>query len=130
MTSETHEGGCLCGAVRYRVRGPLNPVAACHCRQCQRTSGNYVAATSARREAVGIEGEPRWFRSSKTARRGFCAACGSNLFWDGGGDRLSIHAGTLDAPARVALTRHIFCADKGDWYRIADGLPQFLGPDL
>ena len=123
------EGGCLCGAVRYRVDGPLRPVVACHCSQCRRTSGHHVAATSAPRGAVAIEGEVTWFASSPEARRGFCGICGSNLFWDGGGAGLSIMAGTLDGPTGLAMAGHIFVADRGDYYDIADGLPQAEGRD-
>ena len=117
-------GGCLCGAVTYRVNGPLMPVIACHCGQCRKTSGNYVAATSAQRELVEIRGTPKWYRSSETARRGFCPTCGSNLFWDGPGANLSIFAGTLEAPTGITLAGHIYCADKGDFYEISDELPK------
>ena len=122
-------GSCLCGAVCYRVDGPLRPVIACHCEQCRKTSGHFVAATSAPRDAVSIEGEVTWYASSPSARRGFCARCGSSLFWDGAGENLSIHAGTLDAPTGLAIAGHIFCADKGDYYRIADDLPCSDGAD-
>ena len=122
-------GGCLCGAVRYRVSGPLRPVIACHCRQCRKTSGHHVAATSAPRGQVEISGDLRWYRSSQKARRGFCPTCGSNLFWDGPGENLAIFAGTLDGPTGLRLAGHIFCADKGDYYDIADGAPQAPGRD-
>lgn len=122
-------GRCACGAVRYRVEGPLRPVVACHCETCRRTSGHHVAATSARRDRVTIEGEVRWYRSSEAAQRGFCPTCGSQLFWDGPGSNLSIFAGTLDAPTGLTLVGHIFCADKGDYYGIADDLPQAPGSD-
>ena len=117
-------GSCLCGAVRYQVTGPLRPVIACHCTQCRKTSGHHVAATGAARGDVEIMGDVRWYRSSPEARRGFCATCGSNLFWDGPGSHLSIFAGTLDRDPDVRLAGHIFCADKGAYYRIGDGLPQ------
>ena len=116
-------GSCLCGAVRYSVSGPLRPVIACHCAQCRKTSGHFVAATSAPRGSVAIEGAVRWFQSSPAARRGFCPICGSSLFWDGPGANLSIHAGTLDAPTGVTLAGHIFCESKGDYYAIDDNLP-------
>lgn len=116
-------GSCLCGAVSYKVSGPLRPVIACHCTQCRKASGHHVAATSAPREAVEITGEISWFRSSENARRGFCPICGSNLFWDGPGTNLSIFAGTLDPPTGLQLAGHIYCADKGDYYTIADALP-------
>ncbi|MCR9085389.1 MAG: GFA family protein [Rhodobacteraceae bacterium] len=117
-------GSCLCGAVTYEVTGPLRPVVACHCRQCRKTSGHHVAATSAAREHVRIKGDVQWFASSESAKRAFCPICGSNLFWDGPGSHLSIFAGTLDGPTGLQMVGHIFCADKGDYYEIADGLPQ------
>lgn len=122
-------GSCLCGAVTYRVTGDMRPVVACHCAQCRKTSGHYVAATSAPRDAVDITGEVSWYQSSPTARRGFCGTCGSSLFWDGPGENLSIHAGTLNGPTGLALAGHIFTADKGDYYAIHDPLPQFDGDD-
>lgn len=122
-------GSCLCGAVRYRAEGPLRPVIACHCRQCRKTSGHFVAATSALRKDVVIEGALRWYSSSAEARRGFCPICGSSLFWDGAGDRLSIHAGSIDGPSGLATAAHIFCADRGDYYEIDGDLPQVPGED-
>lgn len=124
-----HRGSCLCGRVTYRVAGALRPVVACHCGQCRKTSGHHVAATSAAREGVEITGDVTWYRSSETARRGFCGTCGSNLFWDGPGANLSIFAGTLDGPTGLTLIGHIYCADKGDYYEIADAAPQAAGRD-
>jgi hypothetical protein len=66
-----------------------------------------------------------WYRSSAGAERGFCGACGSNLFWkQAGRDDISIAAGTLDSPTGLAVVHHIFVADKSDYYTIDDGLPQ------
>lgn len=129
---KTHHGSCLCGAVTYRVTGELRPVIACHCQQCRKTSGHHVAATSVARGDIEISGPVTWFASSDSARRGFCGTCGSNLFWDGPGTHLSIFAGTLDGPTGLKLTGHIFCGAKGDYYEIADGLPQVEedDPDL
>lgn len=121
------KGGCLCGAVRYEIDGPPRPVIACHCSQCRHTTGHFLAATAAARGDITITGADNltWFISSPTARRGFCRICGSNLFWDGKDlPYLSITAGTLDTPTGLKLDRHIFVADKGDYYDIADGVPQ------
>lgn len=73
-----------------------------------------------------ISGEAlRWYRSSDQAERGFCAVCGSSLFWRRiGSDRVDAALGCLDAPKGLTLERHIFTAFKGDYYQIADGLPQ------
>ena len=122
-------GSCLCGAVRFTVTGPMRPVIACHCSQCRKTSGHHVAATSARRDRIAVTGEVTWFQSSATARRGFCGTCGSNLFWDGEGENLSIFAGSLDGATGLTVAGHIFCADKGDYYEIPEGVPQAAGYD-
>jgi len=119
--------------VRYTVDGPLRPVVACHCTQCRKTSGHHVAATSAALGDIAIEGAVTWYRSSAAAERGFCGTCGGNLFWkETGGTRLSISAGTIDGATGLRLAGHIFVADKGDYYEIADGLPQAAGahPEL
>lgn len=117
-------GSCLCGQIRYEGQGPLRPVVACHCTQCRKTTGHYLAATSALRDDVTITGEVSWYVSSPTARRGFCGICGSNLFWDGAGRNLSILPGTLDIHPPLSLVGHIYCRDKGTYYEITDDLPQ------
>ena len=127
-------GGCLCGAVRYEVRGSLRPIIACHCTQCRRTSGHFVAATATAPEnLVMVEDKGlRWHQSSSFARRGFCHTCGSSLFWErtageGMGERISIMAGTLDSATGLEIETHIYVEDAGDYYQISDGLPQKTG---
>ncbi|MEJ0022490.1 MAG: GFA family protein [Alphaproteobacteria bacterium] len=122
-----HEGSCLCGAVTFTVDGPLKGPDACHCTQCRKSSGHYFASTDVPRGALTVRGEEKitWYRSSEKVRRGFCAACGSNLFWDPiGRDVIGIAMGAFDKPTDTRLAIHIFVADKGDYYDIADGLPQ------
>jgi hypothetical protein len=121
------QGRCLCGAVQYEVRGPLRPVVYCHCGMCRRTSGHFVAATACAREDLVLKSSSslQWYQSSAAARRGFCNQCGSNLFWEPLGEgRMSIMAGTLDAPTGLTAQGHIFVAEAGDYYQITDGLPQ------
>jgi len=125
--TEVHHGGCLCGAVRYQVRGPMRPVVNCHCGQCRRFHGHYGAYTGADWNAVTLKdsGALRWYRSSEHARRGFCGTCGASLFWDKDGRGfLAIAAGSLDQPTGLRTVRHIFTADRGDYYEITDGLEQ------
>ena len=72
----------------------------------------------------------RWYRSSATAERGFCATCGGNLFWRQlDGDTTSVAAGTLDSPTGLKVDKHIFVASKGDYYSIDDSAPQFQESD-
>jgi hypothetical protein len=127
MTEPIYTGGCLCGAVRYQVTGPLRPVVLCHCSQCRRSTGHFMAATAAQHRDFRLskDSELRWYASSESARRGFCGRCGSTLFWQGAErDHISIAAGTLDGATGLTSACHIFVADKGDYYSIDDGLPQ------
>jgi hypothetical protein len=125
--ARANSGACLCGAVRYEVTGPLRPVVLCHCTQCRRSTGHFMAATAARQRDFRLLAaeELRWYESSPAARRGFCARCGSTLFWQADGrDYVSIAAGTLDGPTGLSCACHIHVADKGDYYSIDDGVPQ------
>ena len=124
-----YTGQCLCGAVRFEVRGPLTEPHACHCGQCRRQSGHYVVGTEAKRADLALTEERglAWYRSSEWARRGFCGDCGSVLFWDNDGDLIGLNAGSLDQPTGLTLARHIFVDDKADYYEIDDDLPKFAG---
>ena len=127
MSAETKlraTGGCLCGAVRYEVRGPLRSVVACHCSQCRRMTGHFLAATAAREGDLAITRAAtlKWYSASEGARRGFCAGCGSTLFWHGSGrDTVAIAAGSIDGATGLKLVQHIYTADKGDYYELDDG---------
>jgi hypothetical protein len=126
-TESTHGGGCLCGGVRYRVRGPLRGIIACHCAQCRKTSGHYAAMTSAPSRQIEVTNAVQlvWYPSSDTAERGFCGRCGGNVFWkQHGRDDISITAGTLDTPTGLCIESHIFVADKSDYYTLEDDVPQ------
>ena len=122
-------GTCLCGAVRYQVSGPMRQVIACHCVQCRKTSGHYVAATQVAVVDLEIEDSGaalRWYRSSDDAQRAFCGTCGSSLFWQRGDDeRISIMAGTLDGATGLGTSHHIFTDDRGDYYGLSSDEPQY-----
>ena len=121
-------GVCLCGAVRFEVAGPLRPVVYCHCEQCRKTSGHFVAATACNSEdlKITIDRGLRWYRSSPKAQRGFCQHCGSSLFWKPDHDSyVSIMAGSLAAPTGLTSSRHIYVHMAADYYAINDELRQF-----
>ena len=130
MPMADYTGGCLCRGVTFEIHGELSDVDYCHCSQCRKTSGHYVAAASCRPEALRLMASAslRWFASSPTADRGFCSTCGSSLFWrPQHGRHISVMAGALDAPTGLSAVEHIYVADASDYYRIADGLPQHAG---
>jgi hypothetical protein len=121
-------GRCLCGAVKIEIRGALRDVVVCHCGQCRRHHGAPPGYTSASLSDLVITGQRnlKWFQSSENARRGFCRICGSSLFWEPSNEgRIAIAAGCLDKPTDLHTIRHIFVADKGDFYEITDGLEQW-----
>jgi hypothetical protein len=127
-TAQMTSGHCLCGAIDFKVSGELRPIMFCHCEQCRRTSGHFVAATACRPEQIKIEGEEniKWYRASPAAERGFCQHCGSNMFWrPEHGKHWGIWAGSLDRPTGLKASQHIYVHMKSDYYEIDDGLPQF-----
>jgi hypothetical protein len=123
-----HKGSCLCGAVSFEVDGELKPPDACHCTMCRKHSGHVFASTDVPRAALTVHGEDAiaWYRSSEKVRRGFCSTCGSSLFFDPPPERdwIGIAMGAFDKPTNTKLAVHIFVADKGDYYEIADDVPQ------
>jgi hypothetical protein len=115
-------GKCLCGAVRFEVSGTPRDVVVCHCGECRRWAGHVWAASAAPREDIRIleDGALRWIDSPESvtrARRGFCAECGSSLFWEAPDrDTISFSAGALDAPTGLKTVREIYTEFAGDYY--------------
>ena len=125
MSEVMRKGACLCGAVRVEAALKAPEIGACHCGQCRRQSGHLWASAYVPRAALRISGNVRWYDSSAGAQRGFCPTCGSFLFWHAHDeDTMSFALGALDRPTGLRLEKHIFTADKGDYYEIADGVPQ------
>ena len=125
-----HKGSCLCGAVSFEVDADLPPPDACHCTQCRKFSGHFLAGTDVPRSAVTVHGLDKvtWYVSSEKVRRGFCSVCGASLFFDPLDTEkhawTSIAMGAFDTPTQTRLHIHIFTEEKGDYYDIGDGLPQ------
>jgi hypothetical protein len=127
-TQKITTGGCLCGAVRYEVKGPLRDVVNCHCSMCQRLHGNFGPHSKARKVNIRITNAAglAWYKTSEAAQRGFCRLCGASLFWEPFElDATGIIAGTLDGPTGLKTIGHIYVGEKCDFYEITDGLPQY-----
>jgi hypothetical protein len=129
MTQSLLKGACLCGSVQFTLAPPLRDVIVCHCRQCARWTGLAVAATAVAPESFKVHAGAEWvswYRSSSRAERGFCARCGSSLFWKpADASRVAVLAGALDVPTGLKIGAHIFVDDKSDFYEICDGAPRF-----
>ncbi len=121
----TYSGQCLCGDVTYKAVD-LSDIWYCHCNQCQRLTGHYIAAAGVKRENLSVSGPVNWLPISDQSKSGHCLSCGCYLFWDAQSrDTVSILAGSLNDTAGLEVKGHIFVAEKAAYYKITDGLPQF-----
>lgn len=131
MSETEHEGGCLCGAVRYRVTGAPCGGNICYCSQCRRQGGSPLAAFVAYKLTAFtlLQGEPRSYRSSYFAVRQFCEHCGSALFWrQDGSDELDIFRGSLDAPELMPPPRaELWTIHRPAWLPPFPGIASYPG---
>ncbi|MDQ0504445.1 GFA family protein [Xanthobacter agilis] len=119
------EGGCLCGALRYRLRR-VQSAYWCHCSMCQRISGSSALpwATVARGDFDVTHGALTTYASSAGVQRGFCGSCGSPILFDMASEAaVDVTIGTLDLPDRLTPTHHI-------WTTTALAMSDGLGPGL
>jgi hypothetical protein len=98
-------GGCQCGAVRYRVAGPLRHASICNCRMCQKALGNIFAPFAEFNARVEwTRGRPTLFRSSLKVQRGFCNQCGTPLTYQWGDNSPALTIGSFDRPNDIMPT--------------------------
>ena len=120
------EGGCLCGAVRYRISAEPRSADYCHCRMCRRAAGAPVACLTVADAAFAwTKGEPAVYRSSAAAERLFCSACGTQLALRDEPDHLDVTLASLDDPDAVRPSYHIWTASRIGWFDTADDLPRY-----
>ena len=120
------EGGCLCGAVRFKARGePIN-VRVCHCRKCQKAMGSpFYARALFPQDALTVEGDTGRYPSSDALERVFCKTCGTRLMsWRTNGTAAGVALATFDDRNAFAPTEHIWVSEKMHWVTLDDGLPQ------
>ena len=123
------EGGCLCGAVRFRAEGePIN-VRICHCRNCQKAMGSpFFARALFDQKALTVAGETACYASSEALDRVFCRICGTRLFaWRKKPAVAGVALAAFDDRNAFAPTDHIWVTEKMDWVALDDGLPQYPG---
>ena len=122
-------GGCLCGAVRYRISSAPRSADYCHCRMCRRAAGAPVVArlTVTNKSFSWTADRPAVYRSSQTAERLFCAKCGTQLALRDEPDHLDVTLASLDTPEAVRPSYHIWTASRIGWFEIADDLPRHPG---
>ena len=121
------EGGCACGAVRYRASTRPRQSMICHCRDCRRAAGAPVVAwvTFARTDLAMSAAQPAAFASSPSVRRTFCGGCGTPLTYTHASrpDEIDVTTCSLDDPDAFPPTHHAQLAEDLHWVRFGDGLP-------
>lgn len=134
--SNHREGGCQCGAVRYRLNGDPIMLVVCHCTECQRQSGSAFGMSLAvkKSEFELLQGTlKRWERSSHSGRKvgaAFCPECGTRIYHEPErmlGTAINVRAGTLDDRSWLAPAMHVWTQSKQSWVAIPDGTTQFEG---
>lgn len=117
-------GGCLCGAVRYETTARPFAAEYCHCRMCQKGAGAVVVSWMDFRteQVTWTAGQPTEYKSSKTARRGFCSWCGGTLTFRSTQhpDYITLTIASLDDPNLVGPTYHIYTKCQVKWLHIDD----------
>jgi len=118
---------CLCGKVKFMVKGNLRHVLNCHCSQCMKTHGNFAAYTSTLEDNLKFISKKtlKWYRSSQKAKRGFCNKCGASIFFKFiNNDTISISAGLFKNPTGLKEKMNIFVKNKLDYYKLNSTLPK------
>ena len=128
--SDFIEGGCLCGATRYRATGQPYKSSYCHCLYCRGVTASPVTVWLMFDEGQ-VEfnkGKPQKYASTAGVLRGFCPICGTPLWWEGRWDDKGIQMITtcsLDDPEAYPPDRHAFCHNEISWFEVADDLPRY-----
>jgi hypothetical protein len=126
-------GSCLCGTIRYEIRGELGPIVLCHCTQCRKAQGSAFASNTAVKatDFVIVAGAEALaaYESSPGKKRHFCRRCGSPIIStrDAVPGVVRVRIGTLDSPVETPPSAHIFVEFKAAWDEIRDGRPQYAG---
>ena len=128
-----YTGGCLCGAIRYKINGPIRDIVYCHCSQCRKAQGSAFATN-------GIVGSDDFeildgtdlltgYESTPGQTKYFCGTCGSPIMSRAASspDQVRVRVGTVDTDIAERPVAHIFVTSKANWEDIAGDLPQYEG---
>jgi hypothetical protein len=123
----TRNGGCFCGAIRFRVEGEAKDAEHCHCKHCRRAAGAaFITWAMFESSQVTFEkGAPKVYHSRKLVRRGFCPECGTQLTYehDRHPEFIDLTVASFDDPSTFEPRKHIWCKRRLPWVKLDDGLP-------
>jgi len=124
-TPSAPSGGCQCGAVRFRVDGPLGRASICHCRMCQKAfAGPFGALVSVQvADLTWTRGAPAHFQSSNLVRRGFCRDCGTPLTFEWSEDVIDLAVFALDDPSAATPVVQLAVEARAPWIDHVAAMP-------
>lgn len=128
-----YTGGCLCGAVRFEISGPIRNIVYCHCSQCRKAQGSAFATNgivlATDFKIVTGEGTLTGYESTPGQTKYFCKVCGSPILSKSTStqDQVRVRLGTIESDIAERPVAHIFATSKADWEEIAGDLPQYEG---
>ncbi|MDH3690775.1 MAG: GFA family protein [Gammaproteobacteria bacterium] len=129
MSLKQHEGGCLCGDVRFQVTGDPLWIAHCHCDSCRRNTAAVMATFMGVRQNqfIYVKGEPAQYHSSPGVTRSFCNRCGTPLTYEADHykDEVHVNIGSLDSPQDFAPQKHVWVDQQLPWLRVDEHLPRY-----
>lgn len=131
MSSVT--GGCLCGAVRFEISGPIRHIVHCHCSQCRKAQGsafatNGIVSKSEFKLLAGAD-ELAGYESTPGQTKYFCRTCGSPIMSKTASkpDQVRVRLGSIDSDIKERPEAHIFAGSRANWEEISGDLPQYDG---
>lgn len=129
--SDGENGRCLCGNLRFELKGKPLWVAHCHCESCRRNTGSAVATFVGynKEQLAYTRGQRKFYASSPGVQRGFCGDCGTPMTYEADRcpDEVHLYVSTLDNPGAYRPQAHVFFAERIPWMDLEDDLPRYEG---
>jgi hypothetical protein len=126
-----YTGGCLCGAVRYEITGPIRNIVYCHCSRCRKAQGSAFATNGIVRtndfNIISGESELTGYESTPGQTKYFCKHCGSPILSRsiGKSDEVRVRIGTIESDITERPQAHIFASSKANWEEICGNIPKY-----
>ncbi|MEM9331706.1 MAG: GFA family protein [Pseudomonadota bacterium] len=131
MTDIVADGGCLCGAVRFSIKGSLLWSGHCHCESCRRqTSSPMTTYFCVRESDMMFHGESlEIYESSEGVERSFCKICGTPMSYTNQSrpGEIDLYVASLDFPEKLSPEKHMCWEERLPWLSISDDLPKSTG---
>lgn len=128
MVEIVADGGCLCGSVRYTLKGELLWAGHCHCESCRRQTSSPITSFFCvyEKDMMFMGNALETYASSKGVERGFCKKCGTPMYYmnENRPGEIDLYATSLDNPENYKPLAHYHWDEKLSWLHADDNLPK------